>query len=69
MGAFTLIGSRVTRWGRALVTFATVVSLCATVFFGFLLGYQGYTGHIKQFNPSLDERMQKWFSTCEAESK
>jgi hypothetical protein len=69
MGAFTFLASRVTRWGRSLVTLAIVASFSSTMFFGLLLGYQGYNGHFKQFNPSLDERLQKRFSTCDVDSK
>jgi hypothetical protein len=65
MGAFTVYSSRVTRWGRALTSAAMVASFSATIVFGLLLGYQGYNGHFKQFNPTLDVRTRERFPACD----
>lgn len=69
MGAFTLLSSRRTLSGRAVVSAAIVASFSATVIFGLLFGYQGYTGHFKKFNPALDASLQERLSACAPASK
>ena len=65
LGGFTVLATRQRHVTRLISGALLTLTLLATIVFGFLLGYQGYTGHFKQFNPALDSRFQQWFSTCE----
>lgn len=65
-GAFMLLqGARHKLW-RWCVIAATTLALLTTIGFGLLLGYQGYNGHFKLFNPKLDAALQERFATCDA---
>jgi hypothetical protein len=69
VGAFILWqGSRSKPW-RWLASGAASVAFLSTVGFGLLLGYQGYNGHFKLFNPKLDAAFQEHFATCQTETE
>lgn len=65
LGMWTLIVR--TRQRRVLRRLATILCLAmcfATVGFGLLLGYQGYTGQFARFNPDLSAKFERTLSFC-----
>jgi len=64
MGAFTLYAYTSKPLLRRFVQASIVAGCAATAVLGLMLGYQGYTGHFKRHNPSLDARLVKALSTC-----
>ncbi len=65
LGGFSLLQvARHSRWGKR----ATAAALCglsaATIVCGVLLGFQGYNGHFKRFNPQLFDKLATRLSVC-----
>jgi hypothetical protein len=59
-----LVRYRNSAWRRRLVTGLAIVLGAATIVVGLLLGYQGYGGHFRTNNPSLDKRLIRTLSVC-----
>ena len=51
-------------WRRRLVACAAVLLSVATIVVGLLLGYQGYSGHFRRNNPTLDQWLTRSASVC-----
>ena len=56
-------------WLRTSVGVVGALMSLTTIAFGLLLGYQGYTGHFKTYNPQLDSELVAALSVCEGPSK
>jgi hypothetical protein len=51
-------------WPRRGAWLALASLAAVTIGLGFLLGFQGYIGHFKRFNPAFLERLDHAFSRC-----
>jgi len=67
LGSFLLCSWPSSRNTKRAVALACSVPALATVVFGLLLGYQGYTGHFKTYNPKLHGVLVEALSLCEDE--
>ena len=67
LGSFLLCSWASSRNARLAVALACSSLALATMAFGLLLGYQGYTGHFKTYNPPLHAKFVEAFSLCSDE--
>ncbi|MEI9937233.1 MAG: hypothetical protein WDO69_08395 [Pseudomonadota bacterium] len=65
LGSFVICSWPSRRVSRRAVALACSVPALVTVVFGLLLGYQGYTGHFKTYNPKLNEKLVEILSVCD----
>ncbi|MDX2051022.1 MAG: hypothetical protein SFV15_01440 [Polyangiaceae bacterium] len=64
LGAYALSSHPLGRRARGLTfSFVSLLAL-ASIVLGVLIGYQGYNGHFRAFNPELDAKFVKLLSVC-----
>jgi hypothetical protein len=66
LGGFWLYSSAAQRRLRFASALFFAAPAVATICIGLLLGYQGYVGHFKTYNPELDQVLVSTLSFCEA---
>jgi hypothetical protein len=65
MGAFASIQAARAGAPRVLAACLVSAALLATIALGSVLGFEGYNGHFKRFNPQLAEHWKQTYSLCE----
>ena len=65
LGLWALWGRASRRWQRRCAVGLGVGLTLTTIALGLLLGFQGYTGHFRRFNPELSARLERSLSVCD----